>query len=101
MGCCGKRRESLARTPVKVPEGKMPQPAAVVEPPKPVTKGIFFCNTGTADINVRGPASGRTYYFPPNKAAVEVDERDAPYLSGISRLQKGMQQGTDQLRVIH
>jgi hypothetical protein len=100
MSCCGKKRESLARTPVKVQEGKMPQPAAVVELPKPVARGIFFCSTGTADINVRGPASGRTYYFPANKGPVEVDERDAPYLSSISRLQKGVQPGADLRRVI-
>lgn len=91
MGCCGKKRESLKRQPVRSPERKTTQPPTATELSKVAAKEIFFHNTGAASISVRGPVSGRAYYFPSNKTAVPVDERDAPYFSGISRLQVMMQ----------
>lgn len=91
MGCCGKKRESLKSSPVGMRERMPVQPVPVEEVPKPAIREILFYNMGPADMNVRGPISGRTYHFPGKRVAIAVDVRDAAYLSGISRLREGVQ----------
>jgi hypothetical protein len=87
MRCCGKKRQSLKRqTPP--PAIKKTERLAVVDPP-PQTTPIqpLFRNTATANLSIRGPISGQTYFFPATGRAMPVDERDAPFLSTISHLQ--------------
>jgi len=92
VGCCGKKREAVKASSVRARERVPVQPVPVAQVPKPEIQEILFHNTGTADVNVRGPVSGRTYHFPGNQIAIAVDVRDAAYLSGISRLRQGVQQ---------
>jgi hypothetical protein len=89
MSCCGKKREAL-KQPVTSVEGRPtpPRPPVVAASGDPVVERQFH-NAGRADLSIRGPVSGKIYRFPATGAPVLVDERDIPYLTGISRIQPG------------
>jgi hypothetical protein len=86
VSCCGQKRKALKKTVERPPERRPVQPIAVAEVVQPAGREISYRNTGTAALSVRGPASGNVYHFPSGGAAIAVDERDAPYFSGISQL---------------
>ncbi len=92
MGCCGKKREAQKLQEV----ARVERRAAPRSPPLPVLASVLapdseqlFHNSGTANLSVRGPITGRIYEFPSDGDTVPVDSRDMPYLSGISRILPG------------
>ena len=90
MGCCGKKREAQKMQEVacvarRVAPPLPPEPAPVLAP----DSEQLFHNSGTANVSVRGPVTGRIYVFPANGETVSVDSRDMPYLSAISRILPG------------
>ena len=63
-------------------------PAAVWQPPAPVSTGVRFEYTGATGMTVRGPITGRTYRFNGPGIAVEVDSRDAPSMMAVPKLRR-------------
>ena len=93
MGCCGRKREALKTQQVVRVERRAapvhatpPSPAAQTQEPGAEQP---FHNSGSANLCVRGPITGRIYVFPAGGETVPVDPRDSPYLSGLSRIVPG------------
>jgi hypothetical protein len=88
MGCCGKARANLsvsraaiARTPTPV-SGASPETVGRMHP-LPIVVGntpTQLRYSGTSNIVVRGPATGRSYIFSHAEPVRTVDRRDAAVL---------------------
>jgi len=89
VGCCGKKREALKTQEVARAERRVTPPAPPATTVLPPSSEQPFHNSGTANLSVRGPVTGRTYVFPGNGETVSVDTKDTPYLNGISRILPG------------
>ena len=76
MACCGNKRISAGIT-TGTHRGERMTGAAV----KP--SNIPFEYTGAQTLRVRGPVTGRDYWFGHNGARVLVDSRDAPSFGGV------------------
>jgi hypothetical protein len=77
MGCCGQRRAAATQTPrgsERVNHFSLPIP--VVKPTMPVNKKSALRYIGLAPLSLRGPRSGRAYYFAKANDAESVDEQD-------------------------
>jgi hypothetical protein len=93
VSCCGQKRKAFKKNVERPPERGPIPPIAIAEVVQPARPEILYRNTGPATLSVRGPASGNVYHFQSGGAAIAIDERDAPFLSGISRLQVEIPQG--------
>jgi hypothetical protein len=71
MSCCGDRRRDSR--PLRPPAPSAPGPPAVP------TDLVY---SGTAELSLRGPASGRVYRVGRARRRVQVDAADAPALLG-------------------
>lgn len=75
MGCCGQRRAAAAtqtpRASKRVNHFSIPIP--IKKPPAPESKIRYI---GMAPLTLRGPRSGRAYYFARADDAANVDEQD-------------------------
>ena len=91
MTCCGSKRKSLKRqTPPPATKRAAPPPLVFAPQPQSAPPQVLFRNTANANISVRGPISGETYFFLASGPAIPVDQRDVPFLSTISRLQPSL-----------
>jgi hypothetical protein len=54
----------------------------------PVTQAVGFEYVGETALNVLGPITRTQYRFAHKGARIEVDQRDAPYLSGVPKLRR-------------
>jgi hypothetical protein len=93
MSCCGKKREALKQS-VTLAQDRPIRPSPPLVGTTELSSGDStfgrqFHNAGRADLSIRGPVSGRIYHFSAKGATVLVDERDIPYLTGISRIEPG------------
>jgi hypothetical protein len=91
MPCCGQEREALKKDGETLRGRRAIEPlapAAPSTPPARTEREVMYRNTGNARLSVRGPVSGTVYVFPGGGAAIAVDDRDTPYLSGIGRLEE-------------
>ena len=93
MGCCGKKREALRTEEVAHVERRVaplhaPPQLPVVSVQEPGSEQHFH-NSGSANLSIRGPITGRIYLFAADGEPVAVDARDTPYLGGISRILPG------------
>jgi hypothetical protein len=78
MGCCGQRRAAAATPAPQASErlNHFALPIPVVKPTAPVNKKSALRYIGLAPLSLRGPRSGRAYYFAKANDAESVDEQD-------------------------
>jgi hypothetical protein len=82
MGCCnGKRAQWSSHTP-----------RPPVERPRPVQRNqvhmVGFEYVGETRLTVLGPITRARYHFSAPGTHVEVDSRDAAYLSGVPNVRR-------------
>jgi|ERR1700722_16318014 len=96
MGCCGQKRAALtSATAAAVTRPSQSQPAAISQPPiagqqvavhtksaqpLPANTSVALRYTQTSSILVRGPASGRQYWFSDSNPVQALDGRDVAAL---------------------
>jgi hypothetical protein len=78
MGCCGQRRAAAVTPAPRASErvNHFSLPIPVAKPTAPANKKSTLRYIGLAPLSLRGPRSGRAYYFPKADDAANVDEQD-------------------------
>jgi hypothetical protein len=64
MSCCGKNRQALKSTRISVTRNPRP----------PLSTRLAY--QGESNVLLRGPSTGRSYWFTPETREQEVDARD-------------------------
>ena len=85
MSCCGEKRSKIYHNPYSnagAYEGAMPE--QTVQLPE----GSYFIYTGATALTAKGVITGTVYRFEQNGSTLEVDRRDAPFMTGIPNLNK-------------
>lgn len=78
MSCCGQKR-AAASSAIQARSQGSPLPAATREI-KPEADACRVRYTGTPPLSLRGPRSGRAYYFAAAGDTAIVDDRDSAAL---------------------
>ena len=90
MGCCNEKRASWGKA--VAPTRSATSVAAETTGPTvrelPMSSTMGFEYVGETALSVFGPITRTHYRFRGNGAQVEVDHRDAPYVSGVPSLRR-------------
>lgn len=78
MGCCGQRRAAAATSAPRASErvNHFSIPIPVVKPPVPQSKQSALRYIGLVPLSLRGPRTGRAYYFAKADDQASVDAQD-------------------------
>lgn len=89
MGCCNGKRAQWGR-PLAFSSTASANAAGARTTLResPVTQAVGFEYVGDTALSVLGPITRRQYRFPHTGARLEVDCRDAPYLTGVPNLRR-------------
>lgn len=82
MSCCGSKRAEARSMAERTNEGAA-TPGRFVD-----RQTTLFESIGTAIVTVQGPVTGTRYHFPGGGIQAAVDDRDAPFLSGVPHLRR-------------
>ena len=89
MGCCNGKRALWGRP---LPTSSSTTTGAAGARPmmsaSPTTQTVGFEYVGETAISVLGPITRMRYRFAHQGARIEVDQRDAPYLSAVPKLRR-------------
>ena len=89
MGCCNGKRALMGRP---LPFSSRTTTGTVVARTmisgSPVKQAVGFEYMGETAMTVLGPITRTQYRFAHKGARIEVDQRDAPYLSGVPNLRR-------------
>ena len=90
MGCCGSKRQQMARPAGGVAAAPLGGMAPVTGAPgaHPGMVGVALVYVGMAPLTVIGAVTGRRYQFAGRGARLVVDQRDAPSLAEIAMLRR-------------
>lgn len=83
MPCCGDRRKRLYRPTLKARSSQALRPDAS---PANRTASASFRYVGRTALTVRGPISGRVYFFEQPGSIMTIDPRDHRALSTVPML---------------
>jgi hypothetical protein len=82
MSCCGQRRAAAAAS-ARAPGQSVPNSSPAASAPSlPVSKDLLLRYLGAQPLSLRGPRTGRAYYFAAPGSAMTVDANDAGALLG-------------------
>ena|ERR1035441_7057424 len=89
MGCCNEKRAQWRR-PLPFPSTASAAAAGARATVResPMTQSVGLEYVGDTALSVVGPITRMQYRFPRTGARLEVDHRDAPYLSGVPHLRR-------------
>lgn len=89
MGCCSEKRARWSKS-VASPSTVAAAAKAVgpVAREFPLTRTVGFEYVGETALSVLGPITRIHYRFGATGARVEVEHRDAPYVSGVPNLRR-------------
>jgi hypothetical protein len=84
MSCCGDKRSKIYHDPYRQPGMKDIEQGGAGQ----VATVVNFRYSGPASLTVKGEITGNIYRFDQPGATIEVDRRDASFMTGIPRLSK-------------
>jgi hypothetical protein len=90
MGCCNEKRARWGK-PVASTWSTIPAAAETTGPMArelPMARTVGFEYVGKTALSVVGPMTRTHYRFRSTGARLDVDNRDAPYLSGVPNLRR-------------
>ena len=89
MSCCGEKRSKIYHNPYShagAGAGTMTGQSAHFP------EGSYFVYTGSTSLTAKGVITGKLYRFEHTGSTLEVDRRDASFLTGIPNLKKLQQE---------
>jgi hypothetical protein len=85
MSCCGDKRSKIYHDPYsQAGVGESTIAGQSVQQPE----GSYFVYTGATGLTAKGVITGTVYRFEQPGSTLEVDRRDASFLTGIPNLKK-------------
>jgi hypothetical protein len=66
----------------------MPNDAVLADQASRQAEGAYFIYTGATSLTAKGVITGNVYRFEKTGSTVEVDRRDASFLTGVPNLRK-------------
>jgi hypothetical protein len=85
MSCCGEKRSKIYHNPYSpsgMDEGTFAGQTAQLP------EGSYFVYTGATSMTAKGVITGTVYRFETTGSKLEVDRRDASFLTGVPNLKK-------------
>ena len=85
MSCCGEKRNKIYHDPYShAGMDEVPITGQAIQQPE----GSSFIYTGATALTAKGVITGTFYRFEQTGSVLEVDRRDASFLTGIPNLKK-------------
>jgi len=90
MGCCNEKRARWGKAFAgpRSTSPMLPEMAGPTGREFPLTRTIGFEYVGETALSVLGPMTRTQYRFRSPGARIEIDHRDAPFLSGVPNLRR-------------
>ena len=88
MGCCNDKRVRWATAVPGAPRSQAFSPGVMASDGTPPVSTVGFAYVGVAALSVRGPVTRAHYRFAAPGARVEVDARDAAYMTAVPHLRR-------------
>ena len=85
MSCCGEKRNKIYPDPYSHTGA---DERAIAEQSVQLPEGSYFVYTGATSLTAKGVITGTVYRFEKNESVLEVDRRDASFLTGVPNLKK-------------
>jgi hypothetical protein len=85
MSCCGEKRSRINQEPYLLTRADSGENAGQ---PVQLPGGSYFVYTGATSLTANGVITGTIYRFDKNGSILEVDRRDASFMTGIPNLRK-------------
>lgn len=85
MSCCGEKRSKIYHDPWSYPGAEN---GANTGQSVQLPEAVYFAYTGATALTATGVITGTVYRFDKPGATLEVDRRDAAFMTGIPNLRK-------------
>lgn len=85
MSCCGEKRSKIYHDPYSHSGADT---GADASQPFQLPEGSYFVYTGSTSLTANGVITGTAYRFEKTGSILEVDRRDASFMTGIPNLRK-------------
>ena len=85
MSCCGEKRSKIYHDPYSLPGSDTGTNAGQ---PVQLPEAVYFENTGAKSLTATGVITGTVYRFDKTGSTLEVDRRDASFMTGIPNLRR-------------
>ena len=89
MSCCGEKRSKIYHDPYSHSGGDS---GANTGQAVQLPEGSYFVYTGARSLTANGVITGTVYQFEKTGSILEIDRRDASFMTGIPNLRKLMRE---------